>query len=763
MQTLIKYIYLSLLVILFHGCKEINEQAKYMPPDWLAGKLYTQILTQQDLGSFARCLELTGYDTIIDVTGSYTVFAPTDNAFVGYFADHPEYGGSVETIPIDELRQLVKTHIIQNAWSREQLTMLNMDGWIDLDDPDNSKPSAYKKQTLLKKENTKYWHFYRNKQYTIVDSTESDSYKLVFTTSRKYIPVYFRELFDVYSLTADDYEYFFERTFNAGQIYYANALVGEEEIFAENGFIYLIDKVAQPLENAEHLLKKGSDAGEYKEFLDLINQFPDFASNMEETYNQADAKAGRAFDTLFNLSYPGLGFDIHDELTGPNTNNYRYTLEYQNGLLAPTDEAFQRFLDEVVTANSGYPHWNNFESVPRDIKKIIVNTHMTGEPLYPSTVSEGVENADGDLVRFEESHVVQKYFGSNSTFIGLNEVVIPRAFSSVTGPVYLRPGYSVFMYAMQMARILPAITNRAADFSFYPISDQTFSEDSSLIFSWSNAEHTSYSFKSYNRSAEAMIWWVSPNDLARRILNQVGVSAPMGTSSKEFISNLAGNYIIVDNQENTVSGAGGSYYGWEGDSAVDFHPAPLSEPADNGVTYEVGGWFMPSRGTMDGVLANYPHFLNLMIKAGMFDESTYDFNFLSEGEFYTLFVPSAVALQNYNTDTLTNEELIQFIKYHFVKGFHIFTDGKQFWSNYETLRIDENSNEFSIRYSSLNIRPGYDVIDILDSNDEIITRITEEDPDSNKIIVSDTDDESNSILDYITTAVLHEIDTVLLR
>ena len=80
-------ILISLLVLLFFACKK--DFVKYDRPTWLAGKLYTQILTKPELSTFAELLHVSGYDTIIDVSGSYTVFAPSNDAFTKYFQDNP--------------------------------------------------------------------------------------------------------------------------------------------------------------------------------------------------------------------------------------------------------------------------------------------------------------------------------------------------------------------------------------------------------------------------------------------------------------------------------------------------------------------------------------------------------------------------------------------------------------------------------------------------------------------------------------------------
>ena len=82
-MTTKKNIFIVFLIgcTLLWGCRDIYELEKYQRPDWLVGKIYTQITTQPDLSDFSTCLQLTGYDTILDVTGSYTVFAPTNQAF----------------------------------------------------------------------------------------------------------------------------------------------------------------------------------------------------------------------------------------------------------------------------------------------------------------------------------------------------------------------------------------------------------------------------------------------------------------------------------------------------------------------------------------------------------------------------------------------------------------------------------------------------------------------------------------------------------
>jgi len=130
-------ILLSLLGLLLLGCDpELKREDKYARPEWLAGKVYTQLLDQPDLSTFTLCVELAGYDTIIDRSGSYTIFAPDNDAFATWFQQHPVYN-VVEDIPYKELDNLVKYHMVQNPWSKIQLRSLDVWGWIDTLDINN--------------------------------------------------------------------------------------------------------------------------------------------------------------------------------------------------------------------------------------------------------------------------------------------------------------------------------------------------------------------------------------------------------------------------------------------------------------------------------------------------------------------------------------------------------------------------------------------------------------------------------------------------
>lgn len=114
-----------LMIFLFSGCEEDEIlSTKYDRPDWLSGKVFTQIKDQPELSVFASAVELAGYDSIIDVSGSYTVFAPSDEAFNAWMSENNF--SDVQDIPQERLSRLVSYHIVQNLWTKRQLRTLDV-------------------------------------------------------------------------------------------------------------------------------------------------------------------------------------------------------------------------------------------------------------------------------------------------------------------------------------------------------------------------------------------------------------------------------------------------------------------------------------------------------------------------------------------------------------------------------------------------------------------------------------------------------------
>ncbi len=672
----------AFLLLMVTACLD-DRFEKFDRPEWLQGKLYSQIREHADLSTFARCLELTGYDTIINVSGSYTVFAPTNEAFGLFFQENTHFK-SVEGIPLPQLISLVKIHIVQNPWSKIQLRSLDVYGWIDTLDINNNKPGGFKRETLLLNRNLKVGVTRdKDKNYQIIDTLNSRWNRVILSDSRKYAPVFYKKYFDIYNKNTSDYSFYFNRSFeNASDIYYVNSKITGEEIPAENGFVYKIDRVVEPLKNGYEILSNTTNAGSYSDFLHLIYKFPTFIYNEEKTNNQPGAEQGLRVDSLFEINFPNLTFNIFNEKTRAPLGTFGLpndvSIRYHYGLMAPTNDAFKKFLDEYI---NGSTQWGNLENAPTNIKRIIANSYMANAPIYRSDLRDGFYNGEKDIVKIDESDIVQKQFGSNCSFIGLKNPIVPRAFISITGPIYRQQRFSLVMNVIEKTGLLAALKRQNQNYTFFVENDYDLSADSSLIYNPIKDEFFLFQLAPGGGTRVN----VGTKELRTLILNHVGTEKPNGIAHKEFIKNLAGNYLIFNNETGEVSGMGPTTQGYNGTVVVKVIPRQISTNADNGITYEIPDWF--SFSGMDiysRISSSYPRFHQLLIDAGLALTKDFRYNFISDNENYTIFAPNEVALNQYNTSSLTKEQLKNFLLMHFVQGEIVFTDGNQPSGYYET-------------------------------------------------------------------------------
>lgn len=573
------------LFLLFAGCEKWTMQDKYKRPDWLPGKLYTTVSVQKNLALFSECLKLAGLDTIINVSGSWTVFAPTDDAIREYLMEN-HYPG-VSDIPPVELQKLVKFHIIQDQWTLKQLKILGANGWKTKTDG-NTNPYAFKHETMLRNPVEKYWIEKEDgREMIVVDSTLSNGYKKVFVQSRKYAPVFYDDFLATNNLTPADYSFYFNRNYEAGNVYYGGAKILQPDILAENGIVHIIDRVVSPMLNAREWLEKDLPGESYKLFLKMIYwYYPSFQPNMTATNNQPEVRFGGLVDTLFDLKYTRLAFDLQKE----RFDDLGQTLIKHNGLIAPTDDSFSEFIDGILTIKSGFPHWNDYKSLPIDVVDFIVAQNIKSSPFYPSTSQYKKYFSEASRYHQNEGEIIRKDFGSNSTFIGLRTYVPDRVFTSVTGPVFCRPAYSVFRRAMEYSGVYDAIANYRGKLYFFPIPDYDLKADSSLLLNWIDKEKNTYNFTAYNRTKHQMEN-LSSRTISSWILNQVGTSQSGSGTNKEIIKTLGGNYLTWDHTTNTIQGTRASTFGYEGTVAVTNTPVLLNEPADNGQAFTVKYWF----------------------------------------------------------------------------------------------------------------------------------------------------------------------------
>ena len=391
---------------------------------------------------------------------------------------------------------------------------------------------------------------------------------------------------------------------------------------------------------------------------------------------------------------------------------------------------------------------------------MIVNTHMANGAIYPSLFNRGYHNGEDDVITIDPATIVQQQFGSNCSFIGVNKVIVPRAFTGITGPVYLQKGYSTAMYAIEASGLLSAFKRADQDYIFFVENDVSLRIDSALMYNTATERFAIY--QTYEGGATLMS--SRTTDLRNMLMNQIGLRTPTGIPRKEFIETLGGNYIVVNNVTNVVSGSARSTFGYMNAEQVDIIPTLIFQ-ADNGSTYNVPHWFNFSTADLYSTISSrFPEFHNLLVTAGLADVSNYRYTFLSDDEFYTIFAPTDAALSAYPYGSLTADQLRKFLRMHFIQGSLIFTDGNKSQGYYETTRIDEKSTQYTTIYTKLYIDPVTDAIKFRDKNGNNYLTVDEAATITNlmttRILVSEINNVALSYPTKLTNGVIHQIGKV---
>ena len=406
---------------------------------------------------------------------------------------------------------------------------------------------------------------------------------------------------------------------------------------------------------------------------------------------------------------------------------------------------------------AGGNNWGSLEAAPENIKRIVANSSLSINPIYLTDLKKGFLNGEQDIIVVDESSIVQKEYGSNCTFIGVNKPIVPRAFSSVTGPVYTRKGFSKVMFAIEKSGLLSALKRRGANYSFFVEPDELSSIDSSLIY-----DQASDAFSVITLYPSEKKTLLSSADLRILLLNHIGIDQPKGVARKEFIRNMGGNYLIFDNVSKEVKGTGTSTYGYRGVLPVKVFPRKISTNTDNGSTYEIDNWLNFSAvDIFTTISTTYPKFHALIKKAGYSQDKLFRYSFLSDNQNYTVFVPTDSVLNQTNTATMTLKQLQDFVLLHFVQGEMIFTDGNKQSGYYETVRVDESSNPFTTVYTKIKIETGIDKITI-PAKDGSPFIIVDESQKANQIMARNLSvDGMEAFVNAVSTSVIHEIKKVL--
>jgi uncharacterized surface protein with fasciclin (FAS1) repeats len=683
------YLLVLMLVLIAFSCRPDEEY--FARPDDLEGDICEQLASMEEFNYYLACLDTTDYAESLAEGGSWTIFPFTDTAFEEWMSENGY--SSFENVPKYKMENIIKYSIISSAYNTTTLTYYK-NGWYE--------GNAFRRYTQYNDSIVEY----NSNDYPNSLNQSNRTYKVDESGGDMKCTTYFLNSyfeFSTHYVEYSDYNYIFEdeEEYGEGDMRVFDAEVTDIGVSAENGLIYVLDKVIEPKQNMYQWLCYDEEASNYSMFKSMLDRFGYF------NYKYIDEETNDSIyylDFLEGVTSNYLAFDPNDETYPYLVASINYDWVFSTGILTPTNEALTNYLSSGSIISEYY---SSYDDMPLDVLGTVLNMYFFAKfwDLCPSNYGEAF-TVGLDEVNLTEADIVDKHYCSNGFLVGTNKVFEAPSFSTVVGPLLLDDDYSIMYDAVQELGIDAALESEGVEYSILGIRNDQFVDIAdpnsttrriTVVFPENGDEDQIYMEVTgdpdddYNRiypdpdEAEADdsdVSYVSTT-LAAIVENQI---VEESFSKNNYYQTMYGDYVYVSGSE--ISGGGDISNG----TTVSI-TGTLS--GDNGNFYKMSSFISRPEyypyGTMLQNENTYYRFLEVLEGAGaqlsISDvDDDYLISFLNSSKNYTIFAPTNDAVNQAITDgvipdpstdnleTLSDLELAQakvdllaFAKKHFIQ------------------------------------------------------------------------------------------------
>lgn len=443
-----------LLATLFMVSCQTELDKYYETPTWLKGNAWEYLESQGNYTQFLKAIELTGFKDLVNGKGITTVMAPSDAAFTDYLSNKGY--STIGDVPLDELKKLVGYHLVYYSFNKEQFANYQ---------PNGSGSENPLERGLYYKHRTKAL----NPITTEIDPVTGGNVKVIH--KELFLPVLSENFFNTKGIDAkSNYVYFFKGSTWTGTddgFNVASASVDEYAVVTDNGYLYEIDRVLEPLETIHQSLK---NQGNFTDFLTMYDRFSYYWYDEDATKNYG---AGDSLFIHYHIALPQIASEwpYNGEGSLPDYADLASLSKDAFSVYVPTNEALSRFFNDYWS-----PYYSTLDSVNFIQVAYLLDNHVySGSIVFPEEIQKGeITTKYGTPVAFDPNTDVDvSQICANGAYYGLNSVQVPSMFKSVTGPAFRDPEYRMFLFMMSSTgMVLPLSSNSINYTIFYP-NDET--------------------------------------------------------------------------------------------------------------------------------------------------------------------------------------------------------------------------------------------------------------------------------------------------
>ncbi|WP_231425166.1 fasciclin domain-containing protein [Pedobacter sp. Leaf250] len=456
-KILPKFLIVTLTFIVFlSSCRKKEFDEFYGRPENLGDPIYQQLQAKGNFSRFLECIDKAGYKETLSTAGSWTVFAPTDDAFKTYLQEN-----SLTEITADLASKIVRYSMIYDGEKTEKLS-------------DFFSNRGFIKNTAFRRRSVYYDFVYDDKDNNgnpiKAIATNRNGIYFAGDFNNKSVTYFLAPFMAFSGLTAADYNFFYPNiVYNGANIGPAHIVSNQQNIIAENGIIHVIDRVlTPPLSIDQHINTKA----EYSSFKGLLDKFVTFGLNADISHRY-EVLTGKAANVYVKSYSTLLSFS-------PNNENYLKAdaNDAQSGsysIIAPTNSAIDTYAKDVLLKywrKRGVRNLNELYVVAPDIIRDYINAHMYNVTVWPTKLAT-VQNALGDVTKLTTADLIDKQILSNGFLYGSNKSQDASVFSSVYGNINLDPDYSIMKQALLYFNLTIQLKTPSLRYLVVPIPDAT--------------------------------------------------------------------------------------------------------------------------------------------------------------------------------------------------------------------------------------------------------------------------------------------------
>lgn len=729
-------------------------------PEWLGSSIYDYLNDNGNYTNFVKLIEDAGYKTVLEGTGSKTVFVANDTAFERFFSNNDWGVTTYDELSLSQKKNLLKFSMINNPFLIETLAnYYDGSGLITgtalrrntstsvIDDIPWEQGSELPEKS--------WWDRFRSSGlYMVKDETNWP------------IVHFLESSLDNANISNTDFELItgVERSTNDAHIF--DIKVIKRDITCKNGYIHILEDVLVPRVNMAEYLNQNSNT---QIFSGLLERFCAPYYNEEVTVNYNNRNKANPIDSIFEkiyfseyegkMEYPN-GKNINEDLLLPfNPGMNEYVTDGSSlqadmaAILVPTDDA----MNEYFNSGSGtilkdkYGTWDKVED---KIAVLLVKRHLRESFLesVPArfTLMTDSENSD---IPATKSDIVNTYVGLNGVIYETSKVYPPSDYISVYGPVLFSDKTRVFNWVIVQNEFRLYLNSLVSTYSLFAPTDEFFKDYidpvayakdiKAAMKYWYNDKTNSVVATVYSYDAntgaigDSINYFANESFIANRLLDLLDAHIVIGDveSGDEYYFTKNGNGLKIEGagtgltvqggfdieQGTTINVVSGSAYSQENGNTY-FIDKPIQTPLRSvykilSETTEFSDFYT----LIDGFSGTDNQ---IFVKESNFYGLDYNIEFFNTFN-YTVYVPTNEAIKQAITDGVIHDwtyidaiadetekqaeidKLERFVRYHFQDN-SVFIGGEPVDVLYQTATIKENDstsyfNTYKNKYYRLGI------------------------------------------------------------